>query len=203
MVLKKMFSRMLVACFVVSLLAAATQAQTATLQTQATTTTIQNDGAPRLESDPVIISLAEVEAPKTATGAIRVPHAGVTFDQLLTAAIDTRLGAPYVYGSSGPTVFDCSGFVWSAFQSIGIRFDRGSARTFWARFAPARGEERYKFGTLVFFNGLTHVGIVADEHGFYHASRSHGVAYAPFNDYWVSRIDGFRRVPMPTQMVAE
>ena len=199
MVLKKMFPCMLVACFVISLLAVATPAQTAARQTQATTTTIQNNGVARLESDPVIISLAETEGLSTKGAA----HSSVTFDQLLTAAIDTRLGAPYVYGSSGPTVFDCSGFVWSAFQSVGIRFDRGSARTFWARFAPARGDERYKFGTLVFFNGLTHIGIVADEHGFYHASRSHGVAYAPFNDYWVSRIDGFRRVPMPTQLVAE
>ena len=193
---------MLVACFVVSLLAVTASAQTVSIpQTQATTTN-QTDGVPRLETDPVIISLAETEAPKT-MGTTLAPRASVTFSQLLTAAIDTRLGARYVYGSSGPNVFDCSGFVWSAFQSVGIHFDRGSARTFWTRFTPARGDERFKFGTLVFFNGLTHIGIVADEHGFYHASRSHGVAYAPFNDYWVSRIDGFRRVPMPAQLIAE
>jgi cell wall-associated NlpC family hydrolase len=56
-------------------------------------------------------------------------------------------------------------------------------------------EEQFKFGTLVFFSGLRHVGVVADEHGFYHASRHHGVIYSEFNDYWVKRIDGFRRVP--------
>ena len=43
--------------------------------------------------------------------------------------------------------------------------------------------------------GLAHVGVVADEHGFYHASRRHGVIYSPFNEYWTKRIDGFRKVP--------
>jgi len=40
-------------------------------------------------------------------------------------------------------------------------------------------------------------GVVADEHGFYHASRRQGVIYSPFNEYWLKRIDGFRRVPLP------
>jgi cell wall-associated NlpC family hydrolase len=66
-----------------------------------------------------------------------------------------------------------------------------------ARFAPAPEEEQFKFGTLVFFSNLTHVGVVADEHGFYHASRRHGVVYQEFNEYWLKRIDGFRRVPLP------
>jgi peptidoglycan endopeptidase LytE len=199
---KRMFPCMLIACFVISLLAVTASAQTAVnLPTQATTIN-QVNGVTRLESDPVIISRAEIAEQKP-NATLASPHHTVTFNQLLTAAIDMRLGARYVFGSSGPNVFDCSGFVWSAFQSVGIRFERGSARTLWSRFAPVREDERFKFGTLVFFNGLTHIGIVADEHGFYHASRSHGVAYAPFNDYWLSRIDGFRRVPLPTQSVAE
>ena len=204
MILKKTFPNMLAACFVLSLFAVTASAQTPNNQpTQATATTIEANGVTRLESDPVIISVAEPVRPRTVGTTAAAPHAVVTFDQLLTAAIDTRLGSPYVFGSSGPNVFDCSGFVWSAFQSVGIRFERGSARTLWSRFAPARKDEEFKFGTLVFFNGLSHIGIVADEHGFYHASRSHGVTYSPFNDYWVSRIDGFRRVPLPTQLIAE
>ena len=81
-------------------------------------------------------------------------------------------------------------------------FYRGSARSYWARFAPAREDEKFKFGTLVFFNGLTHVGIVADENGFYHASRHKGVVYQTWNKYYLSRVDGFRRVPLPTQLLA-
>jgi cell wall-associated NlpC family hydrolase len=67
------------------------------------------------------------------------------------------------------------------------------------RFTPATPEEKFKFGTLVFFSRRTHIGIVADEHGFYHASRHHGVVYSPFSDYWLARIDGFRRVPLPQE----
>jgi cell wall-associated NlpC family hydrolase len=127
------------------------------------------------------------------------PHAGplLKFERLLSSAIEARLGARYVWGATGPSHFDCSGFVWSAFKSIGINFERGSARTLWSRFDPAPKDQQFKFGTLVFFSNLRHVGIVADEHGFYHASRHHGVTYAPFNDYWLARIDGFRKVPAP------
>jgi peptidoglycan endopeptidase LytE len=115
----------------------------------------------------------------------------------LMAAIDQRLGARYRWGAEGPDRFDCSGFVWSIFNATGITFERGSARTLFSRFAAPAPEEQYKFGTLVFFSGLTHVGVVADEHGFYHASRRQGVIYSPFNEYWLKRIDGFRRVPLP------
>jgi len=118
------------------------------------------------------------------------------FQSLISSAIDERLGTRYRWGGTGPKGFDCSGFVWSIFQSAGIDFERGSARNLWGRFEAPAPEERYKFGTLVFFSNLAHVGVVVDEHGFYHASRHHGVVYSPFNDYWVSRIDGFRKVPL-------
>ena len=121
----------------------------------------------------------------------------LNFQPALLAAIDQRLGARYRWGAEGPDRFDCSGFVWSIYNATGITFERGSARTLFSRFAAPAPEEQYKFGTLVFFSGLTHVGVVADEHGFYHASRRHGVIYSPFNEYWLKRIDGFRRVSLP------
>jgi cell wall-associated NlpC family hydrolase len=123
----------------------------------------------------------------------------VKYQSLLMAAIDQRLGTPYRWGATGPDRFDCSGFVWSIFQASGINFERVSARNLFARFEPVPEGEQYKFGTLVFFSGLAHVGVVADEHGFYHASRHHGVIYSEFDEYWLKRIDGFRRVPMPVQ----
>jgi cell wall-associated NlpC family hydrolase len=124
----------------------------------------------------------------------------IKFEPLLLAAIDQRLGSRYRWGATGPNRFDCSGFVWSIFQATGINFERASARHLFTRFAPAPEEEQFKFGTLVFFSGLTHVGVVADEHGFYHASRRQGVIYSEFNEYWLKRIDGFRRVPLPMQV---
>ena len=174
---------------------------------QTTTTTTEAGGRTRLETDVTLVSEAGEEAePDDVVAAPLAPARMGRFEQTMLAAIDARIGVPYRMGSEGPNRYDCSGFVWSVFQTAGVSFERSSARTFWHQFAPASEEEKYKFGTLVFFNGLGHVGIVADERGFYHASSSRGVTYSPFNDYWRKRINGFRRVNLlptaPTQIAA-
>ncbi|HEX8636452.1 MAG TPA: C40 family peptidase [Pyrinomonadaceae bacterium] len=120
---------------------------------------------------------------------------GARLRSKLMFGINARLGIPYLYGSTGPNRYDCSGFVWSVFNDAGIVFERSSARTFWENFEPVTGDERFQFGTLVFFNKLGHVGIVADEKGFYHASSSKGITYSTFEGYWGKRIVGYRRIP--------
>jgi len=141
---------------------------------------------------------AAIETKTTAT-TTNLPSAlalQVKFHDQMLAALESHVGASYHFNTTGPNTFDCSGLVWRAFQDIGINFQRGPARSYWATFeAPAKGEE-FKFGNMVFFSGLRHVGIVVDEKGFYHSARHGGVMYSPFNDYWLSRIDGFRRVPL-------
>ncbi len=120
-------------------------------------------------------------------------------NQRLMLSIQSKLGIPYLYGSMGPNRYDCSSFVWKVFQEAGISFTRTSARTFWNDFEPVYGDDRFKFGTLVFFNKLGHVGIVADENGFYQASSSKGITYSPFKGYWEKRIVGYRRIPADYQ----
>lgn len=118
-----------------------------------------------------------------------------TLNQRMMFSIQAKMGIPYLMGTEGPNRFDCSGFIWKVFQEAGISFTRSSARTYWDEFEPVYGEDRFKFGTLVFLNRLGHVGIVADENGFYHASSSKGITYSPFKGYWEKRIVGFRRIP--------
>ncbi|MGH9942102.1 MAG: C40 family peptidase [Pyrinomonadaceae bacterium] len=199
----KSIPRVLTACFALTLLSFNVNAQTELTHPRTTTETLNARGASLLENDVFLISEAE-PAPRVALAkpSLLAP-AMLRFNQMLMSAIDGRLGAPYVYGAQGPHVFDCSGFVWSVFREAGIPFERGSARGFWGSFLPAGEDERHQFGTLVFFNNLKHVGIVVDEHGFYHASTSEGVRYSPFNEYWSKRITGFRRVPMPAALLAE
>jgi cell wall-associated NlpC family hydrolase len=112
----------------------------------------------------------------------------------MDSAIRSRYGLPYHYGSTGPNSYDCSGFVWSVFQESGINFTRESARSLWAESEPVYGDDRFKFGTLVFFNSLGHIGIVASEEGFYQASSSKGITWSPFAGYWEGRIVGYRRL---------
>ena len=109
-------------------------------------------------------------------------------------SIYSKLGIPYLYGSTGPNRYDCSGFVWAVFNEAGMNFTRQSARSLWSMSEPVTGDERFRFGTLIFLNGLGHMGIVADENGFYHASSSKGITYSRFDGYWENRIVGFRRL---------
>lgn len=202
MLLRKLFPYALVACFALGIFTASATAQTSETRQRQIAQIGESSPLPVPVDEPVIISLASNEDIKSARSSGQ-SWGNFQFRQLITAAIDERLGARYSWGATGPSAFDCSGFVWSTFRSAGIDFERGSARILWGRFSPPAPEEQYKFGNLVFFSGLAHVGIVADEHGFYHASRHHGVVYSPFNDYWLSRVDGFRKVPKPAQQTAE
>ena len=202
MLLKKKFPYAFAACFALSIFPLMVAAQNGETRLRQISQTAEIPNLSPLDDELVVASPAFVEDIK-ASKAIAGKSADSQFRRLITAAIDDRLGARYSWGATGPSAFDCSGFVWSTFQSAGIDFGRSSARTLWARFTAPAPEEQFKFGTLVFFSNLAHVGIVADEHGFYHASRHHGVVYSPFNDYWLSRIDGFRKVPMPAPLTTD
>ena len=157
------------------------------------------------ESKPLIkktSSSAPVNAASGGLAAGRMVYSSIVSSTIMRG-ITSRLGIPYLYGSSGPKRYDCSGFVWSVFRDAGIEFERSSARTLWNASIPVEGDEKYKFGTLVFMNGLGHMGIVADENGFYHASSSKGITYSPFKGYWEKRITGFRRLPIYPQPTVE
>lgn len=193
---QKLYPYVLTLCLTFICSISAVAQSTETRERQVARNTLTNELIP-VAGDEIVIAL---ESPEKSKVSVKTPMVGFNFQQLMSSAIDQRLGATYLWGAEGPSRFDCSGFVWSTFQSAGIDFERGSARTLWSRFAPARPSDEFKFGTLVFFSGLKHIGIVANERGFYHASRRQGVVYSPFSNYWVSRIDGFRRVPLAEQV---
>lgn len=200
MFLRKLFPYSLSACFLIAILSISVEAQSATDNALNHLPYDQNEITCSPE-DVALMAVPSVEEPTPAKSIAQIRVGTETFRQLMTEAIDERLGSRYRWGGTGRNGFDCSGFVWSVFQSAGINFERGSARALWGRFEAPAPEERFRFGTLVFFSNLAHVGVVVDENGFYHASRHHGVVYSPFNDYWVSRIDGFKKVPLPVEIV--
>jgi peptidoglycan endopeptidase LytE len=195
MLLRKLFPPAVSACAIIGIFSISIHAQTVS----ASAAQVAEYGEVSCSPDEVVYEAEPAPEEMRANKAlIGKSDSNPRLQQLITAAIDERLGSRYRWGGTGPNTFDCSGFVWRIFQAAGVTFERGSARTLWSRFEPVSPEEQFKFGTLVFFSGLAHVGVVVDEHGFYHASRHHGVVYSPFNDYWVKRIDGFRRVPLTT-----
>lgn len=157
---------------------------------------------PPMTTDIVVVRQAplveKTSSSRAISGSMAAAGSRSVYNQPVTNAImrgiQSRLGIPYRYGSSGPNRYDCSGFIWSVYRDAGLSFARTSARSLWHSGEPVYGEERFKFGTLVFLNKLGHIGIVADENGFYHASSSKGITYSPFKGYWEKRIVGFRRL---------
>ena len=193
MIVRKLFLGLFVACCVLGL-AAHAAAQTNDFDGRPRVVLTNKVTVKPIEKAPITYPPTRIEnrAPVMSAGERSLGR----FNTELLTAIESHLGSSYHFNTTGPDSFDCSGFVWRAFQDVGVNFQRGPARSYWAAFAPPPKEEEFKFGTLVFFSGLTHVGIVADEKGFYHSARHGGVVYSPFNDYWLSRIDGFRRAPL-------
>ncbi len=85
------------------------------------------------------------------------------------------LDKPYVYGASGPSRFDCSGFTSYVFKQIGIEIPRTSKSQ--ATIGTSIKKSELQVGDLVFFdtsgvnNGnISHVGIYIGNGNFIHAS---------------------------------
>jgi hypothetical protein len=110
----------------------------------------------------------------------------------LENSISDRLGIRYRLTGTDDSGYDCSGFVWRVLQEAGMNFERSPASALWQLFPEASLDQRREFGTIVFFNGLRHVGIVRDAYSFYHASRTQGIVLSYFSGYWEKRITGFR-----------
>jgi len=116
--------------------------------------------------------------------------------RVAVAAAKSRIGAPYGYGSVGPSSFDCSGLVMWAMRRAGISLPRTS----FAQYAVGSpvGGGRIRLGDLVFFDtagaGASHVGIATGARRAVSAT-SHGVMVHPFRTgYWGSHFVGARRV---------
>lgn len=126
-------------------------------------------------------------------------------DAVVKSAL-ARLGAPYVYGSTGPYTFDCSGFTGWVYRANNVSLPRTSRMqsTIGTRIASIKD---LKKGDLVFFGGratpgsVGHVGIVkeVDPSGenfyFIHASTRYGVKLSCSSEgYYKRRYLGARRV---------
>lgn len=83
----------------------------------ATTTTTPSSSATTVPSAPVTTAPPATSAP-TAT-APTVPGENPLAPQAIAAA-ESRVGDPYVWGGSGPDVFDCSGLMMWAWSQVGV-----------------------------------------------------------------------------------
>ena len=84
----------------------------------------------------------------------------------------SKAGTPYVYGATGPSAFDCSGFTQWVFNRVGKSLPRTAAAQAGAVRRISADDARP--GDLVFFTGsggVYHVGIYAGGGAIWHAPR--------------------------------
>lgn len=103
----------------------------------------------------------------------------------IVATAKKYLGTPYKYGGNSPSGFDCSGFVYYVYRSLGINISRTQA-TMYKQGTPVSKSD-LKPGDLVFFQntykvGISHVGIYVGDGEFIHSpSSGKVVSYADLN----------------------
>lgn len=138
----------------------------------------------------------EATPPISAAPPAFVPPASVGNEIALRAI--SLLGAPYSYGGSGPTTFDCSGLVRFIYDQVGIAVPRTAAEQYSAaKPVPLRGLEP---GDLLFFRihgrGISHVAIYAGDGRFIHAPQTgRPVEFRMLDDeYYRPRLAGAGRL---------
>jgi cell wall-associated NlpC family hydrolase len=155
-----------------------------------------NTGAPGSATGPLLAGASSSASSGSSTSRI-TPNlpAGPNGARLVQLA-QSQLGARYTWAGVSPaTGFDCSGFVYWAYNSIGYSLPR----TMEDQFASGRRvtTDQLRPGDIIFFSdtytsGLSHDGIYIGDGKFIHAvDESTGVAVTPLDSaYWRERYSG-------------
>ena len=133
-------------------------------------------------------------APPAAPAPAPVPPPQPTTHASAASIAARYLGVPYVWGGASPSGFDCSGLVMYVYAQLGVSLPHYTVSQ-WNATIPIPTSALAP-GDLVFFDGLSHVGIYIGNGQFIHAPHTGTVVQiGSLSGYWAEHLDGARRVP--------
>jgi peptidoglycan DL-endopeptidase CwlO len=151
----------------------------ARLAAQAKAAAKESDSAP--EPAPSSGSSGEGGSPAPSPSAAPPPS---SHSSVVSIALQ-YLGVPYVWGGASPSGFDCSGLTMYAYAKVGVYLPHNAAMQYGMGSPVSRSQ--LAPGDLVFFNGLSHVGMYIGGGRFVHAPHTGDVVkISSLSEYWYS-----------------
>jgi peptidoglycan DL-endopeptidase CwlO len=127
------------------------------------------------EQSVVTATLAGPALPPPSTAAVVAAAPSGAVGDVIAAAL-AQVGDPYVWGSSGPDGFDCSGLTQYAYAAIGVALPH-SSRAQSEMGVPVSRAELQPGDIVYFYSPVSHVGIYIGDGMMVHA-RTFGVPVA-------------------------
>jgi cell wall-associated NlpC family hydrolase len=107
-----------------------------------------------------------------------------------------EVGVPYVWGGESPSGFDCSGLVRWSYLHVGVDLPHSS----YALYGQGRRVPpgRMRPGDIMFFDGLSHVGLYVGHGRMVHAPYTGADVQVVSIGRWSGQFDGARRIARGT-----
>jgi peptidoglycan DL-endopeptidase CwlO len=119
------------------------------------------------------------------------PPDGSRASQVVSIALQ-YLGVPYVWGGMSPSGFDCSGLTAYVYAQIGVSLPHHAASQY--NYGAPVGYDDLQAGDLVFFSGLSHMGMYIGGGQFIHAPHTGDVVRIAYMSERSGDFVGARRV---------
>ena len=116
----------------------------------------------------------------------------------------SKLGSRYWWGKTGPTYFDCSGFVYWTFNNAGYKIPRLTAKEYASYGKSISSPSPGDLVTFRFGSQVSHIGIYIGNNQFIHASgkgsSTHGqdsnqcVKVSQLSNFYLNHVYNYRRI---------